>query len=289
MNQSCLRVVDAHQHFWDPDQGRYPWLTADTPDIYRRFDFDDLAPHLVRNSIDGTVLVQSADNDEDTDSMFEAAAAHAAVAGVVAYLALEHPDYAATRLAGLQQCDKFVGIRTLIHEQPDPDWLLRPDVAEGLGILEVAGIPFDLVAVLPRHLEHVSYLSERFPGLRIVIDHLAKPPVASTAAEPWTGLIRRAAANPQVYAKVSGLYPVQGVRSEHGPGDLRPWIDIAVDAFGAERLMIGSDWPICVLAGGYDTVWDHLVQVITGYGPAVARQVLGETAISFYGLAIAND
>ena len=284
MIEARLTTVDAHQHFWDPQQVEYAWLSADTPDIYRRFDFEDLAPHLTRQVIDGTVLVQSADNDEDTESMFAIAAEHPAIAGVVGYIPLERPDWAASRLATLQQRDKFVGIRNLIHDQPDPDWLLRPDVADGLRLLEDANVPFDLVAVLPRHLEHVDYLSEQFPDLRIVIDHLAKPPVKAAETEPWTTLIRRAAANPRVYAKVSGLYPAVGDWSAHGPDDLRPWIDRALETFGPERLMIGSDWPIAVLAGGYDHVWQNLVQVITDYGAEVSRAVLGRTAVAFYGL-----
>jgi L-fuconolactonase len=284
MSEGRLTTVDAHQHFWDPQQVEYAWLSADTPDIYRHFGFDDLAPFLTRHSIDGTVLVQSADNDEDTEAMFAIAAERPAIAGIVGYVPLEYPDRAASRLATLQQRDKFVGIRNLIHDQPDPDWLLRPDVADGLRVLEDRGVPFDLVAVLPRHLEHVDYLSERFPALRIVIDHLAKPPVKTAEIEPWTTLIRRAAANPRVHAKVSGLYPAVGDWSAHGPDDLRPWIDRALEAFGPERLMIGSDWPIAVLAGGYDHVWQNLVQVITGYGPDVSRSVLGRTAVAFYGL-----
>jgi L-fuconolactonase len=284
MNEGRLARVDAHQHFWDPQKVEYTWLSADTPDIYRRFDFEDLAPHLTRHMIDGTVLVQSADNDEDTESMFAIAAEHPAIAGVVGYVPLERPEEAASRLSALQERDKFVGIRNLIHDQPDPDWLLRPDVAEGLRILEAANIPFDLVAVLPRHLEHVDYLSEQLPDLRIVIDHLAKPPVKTAETEPWTTLIRHAAANPRVFAKVSGLYPAAGDWSAHGPDDLRPWIDRALEAFGPERLMIGSDWPIAVLAGGYAHVWQNLVQVLTGYGADVSRAVLGRTAVAFYGL-----
>lgn len=284
MNGDRLAVIDAHQHFWDPTEGEYPWLTPDSPEIYRRFDFEDVAPSLARQSIDGTVLVQAADNDADTEFMFDIAAAHEQIVGVVGYVPLERPDRSVDRLAELQGRDTFVGIRNLIHDQPDPDWLLRADVAEGLRLLEQARVPFDLVAVLPRHLEHVDYLSEQFPGLDIVIDHLAKPPVNTQNTEPWTTLIRRAATNPRVHAKVSGLYPAVGDGRSAQPTDLRPWVDVALDAFGPERLMIGSDWPISVLAGGYDAVWSNLVAVIQGYGADVADQVLGRTAVRFYGL-----
>lgn len=280
-----LTIVDAHQHFWDPMAVDYPWLADQPAQIRRTFEFDDVVDSFARQSIDGTVLVQAADNDADTDAMFEIAARHPEIVGIVGYVPLERPATAADRLAELQRRPGFVGVRNLIHDQPDPDWLLRDDVGEGLRLLERAQVPFDLVAVLPRHLEHVVYLSERFPALDIVVDHLAKPPVKTTDQEPWCALIRRAAANPRVHAKVSGLYPAQGDWSEHGPDDLRPWIDIALDAFGPERLMLGSDWPVSVLAGGFDTVWSRLVQVVTGYGPEVADQLLGRSAVACYGLA----
>lgn len=278
-----LDVIDAHQHFWDPAGGHYRWLEREGPELRRAFGFEDLAPHLERHGVDATVLVQAEDSDADTDAMFAVANAHPAVAGVVGYVPLERPAEAAARLAVLETRDKLVGIRNLIHDQPDADWLLRADVAEGLGVLERSGLPFDLVGVLPRHLEHLDYLSERFPGLSIVIDHLAKPPIGTDRYEPWETLVRRAATHPQIFAKVSGLYPVSGAQT-HGPDELRPWIDIALDAFGPERLMIGSDWPVALVAGGYDRVWSNLVEVITGYGPDVATTVLGRTAATFYSL-----
>lgn len=278
-------IIDAHQHFWDPGAGGYQWLVDQPSEILRPFGFDDLAPHLARQGIDGTVLVQADDSDADTDAMFGIAEQHREVWGVVAYVPLDRPETAAHRLAELQQRNRFVGIRNLIHDRPDPDWLLRSDVAAGLRLLERAGVSFDLVTNRLRHLEHVSYLSERFPDLRLVIDHLGKPPVGTDELEGWSTLIRRAAANPLAHAKVSGLYPAAGDWREHGPDDLRPWIDVALDAFGPQRLMIGSDWPVDVLAGGYDTVWGNLVAVLSEYGDEVSRAVLGETAADCYRLA----
>lgn len=278
------RTIDAHQHFWDPSRGGYRWLTANPAEINRRFGFEDLAPHLAAHHVDGTVLVQADDTGADTDAMFDVAAAHPEIRGVVAYVPLHLPELAAERLAGLQQRERFSGVRNLIHDRPDPDWLLRADVAEGLGLLERAGVSFDLVTNQLRHLEHVDHLSERFPDLRLVVDHLGKPPVKTADVEPWATLLRRAAANPLAYAKVSGLYPAVGDWRDHQPADLRPWIDVALDAFGPQRLMIGSDWPVNVLAGGYDVVWPNLVQVLDDYGPDVREAVLGRTAAECYRL-----
>ncbi|HYP46479.1 MAG TPA: amidohydrolase family protein [Propionibacteriaceae bacterium] len=278
-------VIDAHQHFWDPSSGGYPWLAAQPAEIQRPYGFADLASHLASQAVDGTVLVQADDTDADTDAMFEVAAAHVEVLGVVAYVPLEHPDRAAERLAELQHRPGFVGIRNLIHDQADPDWLLRPDVAEGLQLLEQEAVPFELVTNQLRHLEHVGYLSERFPRLRLVVDHLGKPPVKTANREPWSSLIRRAASNPLVHAKISGLYPAVGPWRDHRSADLRPWIDVALEAFGPQRLMAGSDWPVCVLAGGYDAVWSNLRQVLVGYGEEVSTPILGQTAHDYYGLA----
>ncbi|WP_020579352.1 amidohydrolase family protein [Actinopolymorpha alba] len=279
-------VIDAHQHFWDPSTGGYPWLAREPESIQRAFDYADLAPHLAAYGIDGTVLVQSADSDEDTDAMFAQAAAHPEILGVVGYVPLEQPARAERRLQELLGRERFVGIRNLIHDQPDPDWLLRADVAEGLALLEAHQVPFDLVAVLPRHLEHVAYLSEQFPNLTVVIDHLAKPPIGTPRSEPWTSLLRDAADNPRVVAKVSGLYAATGDPAAFTADDLAPWIASALEFFGPSRLMVGSDWPVAVVAGGYDRVMGAVIEVVTAYGPEVAGPLLGGTAIATYGLTL---
>jgi L-fuconolactonase len=274
-------VIDAHQHVWDLDRAPYPWLGPHVEAINRTFTFGELRPHLRRAGVQHTVLVQSADNAEDTDAMLEVAAANPEVAAVVVYVPLERPGEAADRLAQLRGDPHVVGVRSLVHDLPDPDWILRPDVDEGLGVLERAGVTFDYVAVLPRHLEHVGTLSERHPGLRIVIDHLAKPPVGSPDAEPWWSLIERAAANPLVHAKVSGLYPGTDPTS-WTPEAVRPFVHRAVEVFGSHRLMYGGDWPVSVLAGGYDAVWDGLSQVLGDLDDTQRADVLGRTAERFY-------
>ena len=176
---------------------------------------------------------------------------------------------------------KFAGIRTLIHDQPDPDWLLRPDVGAGLALLEQRDVPFDVIAVLPRHLAHVPVLSDRYPRLRMVLDHLSHPPLGRYDWEPWRTLLRAAAANPLVYAKVSGLYPP---RAGWTAADIRPYVEFAIELFGPGRLMFGSDWPVAELAGGYERVWTAL-SAILGEASAPDRDAtLGGTASAFYRL-----
>ncbi|MCU1636296.1 MAG: metal-dependent hydrolase [Cryobacterium sp.] len=279
-----MTIIDAHQHVWDPRKAHYAWLTEALAPIDRPFGFEELRPSLRRAGVDATVLVQSADNDEDTELMRETARANPEVAAIVAFVPLNQPERAAERLAELRADPLIVGIRNLIHEIPDPDYILRPDVDEGLGLLERQGVTFDYVSVLPRHLEHVSTLSERHPNLRIVIDHLSKPPIGSDEWEPWWSLIKTAAENPNVYAKVSGLYAASGGLAGWSVDAVRPHFERAVSVFGPDRLMYGGDWPISVLAGGYDRVWDGLSELFAELGDEDRSCILGHTAQKFYGI-----
>ncbi|WP_262403329.1 amidohydrolase family protein [Actinomadura sp. CNU-125] len=174
-------------------------------------------------------------------------------------------------------------VRHLIHDEPDPDWLLRPQVRDGLDALAERDLTFDVVAVRPRHLEHVPLLAERHPDLRLVIDHLAKPPIAERGREPWAGLLARAAEHPNVHAKVSGLNTAADWETWTA-ADLRPYAEHAFELFGAGRLMFGGDWPISVLAGGYRKVWDETANLLDDLGldPADRARVLGGTAADVY-------
>jgi L-fuconolactonase len=275
-------IVDAHQHVWDPARADYDWLGPELAPIDTAMTFDGLKPSLTRAGVDATVLVQSADNDEDTALMLEVAAANREIVAVVAFAPLAEPDAVASRVEAFRTNSLIVGVRNLIHNIPDPQWLLRPDVDAGLGILEDAGLSFDLVAVLPEHLALVPTLVERHPDLRIVIDHLAKPPIGLTDREPWWTLIRDAAQSPTVYAKVSGLYAASGDTASWSPQSVRPYLHRALDCFGADRLMFGGDWPISVLSGGYDRVWAGLTELFGELYESDRARILGETAVEFY-------
>ncbi len=280
-------VIDAHLHLWNLRRSDYAWLRGPEDDkINRTIEWAEAEPLLTRNGISRAILVQADDTDADTDYLLEVSAGHDRVSGVVVYVPLHSPAEAAQRLDDLTAATtKIVGVRNLIHDRPDPDWLLRPDVGEGLALLAERDIPFDVVSVLPRHLEHVATLSQRHPRLRMVIDHLSKPPIkAGQAADEWRSLLAAAAASPNVYAKVSGLYPATGPLDDWGPEDIRPFFEFAYQIFGPERLMFGSDWPVSVLAGGYDRVWRGL-SVLFGELDQPARDaILAGTASSFYGL-----
>lgn len=276
-------IIDTHQHFWNLDRVAYPWLTPEAGPIYRTFEEPDLEPELDACGITRTVLVQSMDSYEDTDFMLEVADRWPRVRAVVGWVPLTRPDEAATALDRYQQDLRFVGVRHLIHEDPDPDWLLRDDVREGLALLAERNLSYDVVAVLPRHLEHVPVLAERHPDLRLVVDHLAKPPIKERGWEPWAELLRHAAEHDNVYAKVSGLNTAADWETWTAD-DLRPYVDHAIELFGVERLMYGGDWPISVLAGGYTKVWRETERLLSGLDASERERILADTATAFYRL-----
>jgi L-fuconolactonase len=277
-------VIDAHQHCWDPDAVDYDWLGPELAPINAAMGFAELSPQLDAAGVDHTVLVQSADNRADTDYMFAVAAAEPRVAAIVGWVPLDQPDLVATQLDELCSRPGFAGVRSLIHDQADPDWLLQPTVREGLRALSGRSLTFDVVAVFPRHLGLLPTLSRRHPELRMVIDHLAKPPQSEDPEQfrRWRELLIEAARNPLMHAKVSGLYPIHGNPAAWSVDALRPALDVALEAFGAERLMFGGDWPISVLAGGYGQVWAGMGELFATLSSAERAAILGLTAASFY-------
>lgn len=281
-------VIDAHQHVWDPTRARYDWLGSELAPIDREVSFEELQPELRAAGVDFTVQVQSADNPEDTDVMRDSAARHREVVGIVGFAPLDDADAAARVLDSWAGDPLMVGVRNLIHNQPDPDWLLRPEVDAALAVLEERDVPLDVVGVLPRHLEIVPILSERHPRLRMVIDHLSKPPVGVPDGGAWRRGIAAAAQNPLVYAKISGLYSATADIGAWTTDGIRPYVDHAVEVFGPARLMYGGDWPISILAGGYTRVWNGLRPLFDALDAPDRERVLGATAIEFYGLDTAR-
>jgi len=283
-------IIDAHQHVWDLSRAEYPWLDAGAAPIDRTMELDEIMPAMRRVGVGATVLVQSADNEGDTANMLRVADAHPEVVAVVAWVPLDQPDRAAEMLARLRGDDRVVGIRALVHTNPDPQWILRPDVDEGLGLLEAQGVPFDYVVESPAALALLPELSERHPALSIVVDHLGKPPVGGTDAERvvWRRLLEAAAANPRITAKVSGLYAASGRMGDWTLDAIRPFVDDSLEMFGAGRLMMGGDWPISVLAGGYERTWGALLALADELEPAEAAALLGETAAAVYAIAPAR-
>lgn len=246
-------LVDTHQHFWNLDRIPQPWMTAEHAAIDRSFEPPDLEPLLAEGGVRQTVLVQSAASDEDTDYMFEVAAGTDWVGAIVGWCRLDNPAAARRRLDELQARPKLRGIRHLIHQESDPHWILRPAVADSLALLEERQLLLELPAVYPNHLDDVPTIAMRHPGLTIVIDHLGKPPLGTDEMGPWEELLRAVAERPNVHAKVSGLNTATADR-HWTADDLQPAVAVALDAFGVDRLVFGSDWPVCLLNGTYERV-----------------------------------
>ncbi|MDT9592276.1 amidohydrolase family protein [Nocardioides zeae] len=276
------RVLDAHQHFWQLGPGAYRWLTPEAGDLHADFGVADVEPHAAAAGVDDVVLVQADPTRADTDAMLAVADAWSRVVGVVGWAPLDDPGGLAAALEAYAADPRVVGLRHQIHDEPDPDWVVRPEVLAGLAEVAAAGLTYDVVAVLPRHLEHVPTLAARHPGLRIVVDHLAKPPVADKGWDPWAELLRQAAAHPNVTAKLSGLDTAAA--PGYGVGDLAPYVEHALEVFGPERLMFGSDWPVSVLAGGYARWWEVVGELVAPLTEDEQVAVLGGSARGFYGI-----
>lgn len=279
-----MTVIDAHHHLWDRSRAKYAFITPDLPELDREIEWDELAPILANCGVDQTVLVQSDDSDADNEYLLEQADLHPQIVAVVGWVPIHDAAAAAKRLDVLQQHPKFLGVRASVHFNPDADWILSDEVAAGLDVLAERGIPFDYTSVRRRHLELVPELMERHPNLKVVIDHISKPPVRREEREPWWTNLRRAAEHPNVFAKLSGIFPAQKDMTVWEVDDLRPFVDHAVDSFGTSRLMWGSDWPIVNLAGGYERMFEALDSIFKGWDAADRDAVLGTTAARFYGI-----
>jgi L-fuconolactonase len=278
--------VDAHQHFWSLRGIEYPWLSAPQyGPIQRDFEPDDLEPLLRAAGISRTITVQAANSFLDTDAMLARAERRHWIAAVTGWVPLCEPLEAERALKRYCGHPAFRGVRHLVHDEPDPDWLVRAPVRQSLGLLAERGVVFEIPAVFPRHLVHVPRLADELPHLKIVIDHLAKPPIARGELEPWAGQLASAASYPNVYAKVSGLNTA-AEPSGWAADDLRPFVEVAVRLFGPERLMFGSDWPVCLMAGDYLRVWEETLRTLDGLSPAGRDAVLGGTAAHVYGLEL---
>jgi L-fuconolactonase len=273
-----MTAIDAHLHVWNRARADYPWLAdPEVAPIAGDHGLDEVLPSLRDSGIGRVVLVQAADNDDDTDNMLVEADAHPEVVGVVAWLPLDEPDRAAERLGALRRDRRVVGVRSLIHDRADPRWILGPEPDAGLGVLEAAGVPYDYVTASPATLEHLPVIGERHPELRIVLDHLGKPPVGDDLSE-WTRLLAAAAQNPLLSAKVSGLDPAR-------PQALRPVLDTALELFGPDRLLYGGDWPVSDLVGGYGAWWAAIRPLLDELGETARSAILSGTAERVYRIA----
>lgn len=277
-------IVDAHQHFWSEPLDRYPWMTEEVDAIRRPFGPKDLAPLLQANEVDRTVVVQARMDREETYELLELADENQFVAGVVGWVNLTEANVseAIRELRAQPGGTKLVGIRHQVHDEADPDWLLRPDVQRGIAAVGEAGLAYDFL-VRARELPAAYETARRVPQVPMVVDHLAKPPIRGGNQDAWAQGIQRMAELPNVYCKLSGLV-TEADWTTWQAQQLRPFVTRVVDWFGADRCLFGSDWPVCLLAASYSQVIAALRSCLDRVGPASLDGILGENARRVYRL-----
>lgn len=276
-------IIDSHHHFWNPEAREYPWLTD--PAIAKPFGPDDLRPLLEQAGIEGTVLVQTVGDLDETREFLALAADVPFIVGVVGWADLTDPQLAYTldELKAAPGGEYLAGIRHQVHDEPDENWLGREDVQQGLSTVAEAGLVYDLL-IRPQHLDESLRTAQDFPHLRFVIDHMAKPDIAGGEFDTWNALMHEFAGLENVACKLSGILTEAG--ENWSIENLHPYIRTVVDVFGPHRLMFGSDWPVSLLAADYATV-------VRTFREALAQlelpeddlnAIFGRTAIHWYGL-----
>ncbi|MFI1209791.1 MULTISPECIES: amidohydrolase family protein [Streptomyces] len=283
-------VIDAHHHVWDLSRRDQDWITGqELAPLRRDFTLADLEPEARAAGVTATVLVQTIDVPEETPEFLALAQDSDLVAGVVGWTDLTSPDVARA-LAVLREGpggEHLVGIRHQVQGESDPRWLVRPDVLRGLAAVAEAGLVYDLV-VRPHQLAAAHETARLLPGLTFVLDHAGKPSIASGELRPWADAVRLLASLPNTVCKLSGMV-TEADRGRWSVGDLRPYADTVLDAFGPRRLMFGSDWPVCRLAATYAEVVTAARELTAALHPAERREIFTGTAQRTYGLIVSGS
>ena len=270
-------MIDAHQHFWTRSRGDYDWLKDASPVLHRDFGPSDLLPLLKKHALTGTILVQAASTEAETEFMLSIAAKTDEVLGVVGWVDFERED-APERITHFAKQPKLVGLRPTVPDFQSPDWFLRPELEPGFEAMLENGLTFDALSH-PQHLAPLAELKKRYPDLPIIIDHFAKPEIRNNAYDDWARDIRIASLS-GVWCKLSGL--VTEAAADWKPDDLKPYIDHVLSIFGSTRVVWGSDWPVVNAAGGYDR-WREVSLAALAHLPETHQQaILGGNARAFY-------
>jgi L-fuconolactonase len=273
--------IDAHQHFWIYNPQEYEWIDDSMNKIRQNFLPEDLEPELQRNEFHGSVVVQTRQTLEETHWLLGLAERSPKILGVVGWVDLCSVNVR-SQLEELATNRKLVGIRHIVQAEPDDRFLLREDFLRGISMLEEFDLAYDIL-IYTKHLPVAAEFVERFPMQRFVLDHLAKPSIKNGAIEPWATAIRRLAAFPNVWCKLSGLV-TEADWQMWKPEDTAPYLDVAFEVFGPTRLMIGSDWPVCLVASSYGRTLDVVRNYIRSFPPEIRDAVLGGNALRFWKL-----
>ena len=282
-----MNCVDTHIHIWNFERARYSWLDGNTTILGRSYLIDELESQLKNANVTEGILVQAANTVEETAYMLEVAEQTSWLKGVVGWLPLMQPENVSKILSGGYATHSlFKGVRHLIHDEQATAWLLQPAVIESLEQLASANIPYDVVGVLPAHLETVIALIEKIPHLKLVLDHLNQPPIKQKEKfGRWGELMLEIAGHPNVHAKISGLGTTTGNGNNWGVDDIKPYVEFVIKNFGTDRCFCGGDWPVSLLAGSYSHAWQVYRQTLTSLvNDDEAEKILYNNAKQFYGL-----
>jgi L-fuconolactonase len=279
-------VVDSHHHFVDPDRFEYPWMTGPKIVLKKRFMPDEFRPTLAENGVDATVLVQTRIPMDETREWLELAAVTDFVVGVVGWVDLKSPKVAGdlAELRNRPDGRYLVGVRHKLHDEAGPNWILRDDVQRGLAAVGDAGITFDLL-VRPRELPACLEAVRRFPDLRFVIEHIAKPDIVNREINGWSAGMAPFADCGNVWCKLSGMVTEADLQ-RWTPADFAPYVTRVMQWFGEDRVMFGSDWPVCLLGGSYGQIKHALETCLGNLSPETKAKILGGNAIKAYRLWI---
>ena len=279
-NEPPLMRLDSHQHFWNYNPGEYPWIKPEWP-IRRSFLPDDLAIELNSRQIAGCAAVQARQCVRESEWLLELADRSPFIKGVVGWVDLRATDVA-RYLRRLAKHAKFVGVRHVLQDEADDEFMLSPEFQQGLAQLREFDLTYDLL-IFPQQLPAAIRLVSAFPEQPFVLDHIAKPPIKEGALQPWRGHIQELAAFPNVYCKVSGLV-TEADWGRWQPSQFRPYLDVVFEAFGTDRVMFGSDWPVALLAGTYQQVYELAMEYVAPLGLAIESAFFGGNAVKFYQL-----
>jgi L-fuconolactonase len=272
-------VIDSHQHFWQVGRFDYPWMTPEVEVLCQDYLPPALEPILKRCGVEKTVLVQASNSLEETRWLLSLAGQYPFIAGVVGWVDLTN-ESVGRQLDEFVSHAKFKGVRHLVESEPADDWLIQPSVIEGMRALAAYGISYDLL-VHTRHLKYAKKLAESCPELRLVIDHMAKPPIARNELAEWAREIKELAAYTNVWCKLSGLV-TEANRADWSVEDLKPFTGTALNYFGPQRMMFGSDWPVCRLAASYDRVLEAFQSLLAELNDEDRERIFSKNATEFY-------
>lgn len=270
--------LDAHQHFWKYDAAQYPWIPPGSP-LQRDWLPGDLAPLLAAAGLDGCIAVQARQTLDESRWLLGLAAEATIIKGVVGWVDLRS-ERVPEQLAELSADPKFRGVRHVVQDEPDVNFMLGADFLRGIGHLHHFGLTYDIL-IFPHQLPAAIELVGRFPAQPFVLDHIAKPPIKAGTLAPWREQIRELAQAPNILCKVSGMV----TEADHGAwkaADFAPYLDVVAETFGEDRLMIGSDWPVCLLAGSYARVFDLATQYFAKLPDSARAKIFGGNAARFY-------